>query len=82
MSDNYFFNFEKMSYVKGKKQTECSLMAGASIKHLHTHIIPRYPREIGPADLIAGKRILVEDPGETKNKVKKMVDEKSVPKIE
>lgn len=38
--------------------------AGASIDHLHLHIIPRYPREIGIAELIAGKRVLVEDPRE------------------
>jgi ATP adenylyltransferase len=38
--------------------------AGASISHLHLHIIPRYPRELGIADLIAGKRVLVEDPRE------------------
>ena len=36
--------------------------AGASVDHLHMHIIPRYPREIGFADLIAGTRVLVEDP--------------------
>ena len=36
--------------------------AGASIGHLHLHIIPRYPRETGIADLIAGRRVLVEDP--------------------
>jgi ATP adenylyltransferase len=39
--------------------------AGASIDHLHLHIIPRYPRETGIADLIAGRRVLVEDPRET-----------------
>ena len=37
------------------------LEAGASIKHLHLHIIPRYPRELGIAELIGGKRVLVED---------------------
>lgn len=41
------------------------LVAGASIDHLHLHIIPRYPREIGIAELIAGARVLVEDPRET-----------------
>ncbi|MBT3273733.1 MAG: HIT domain-containing protein [Spirochaetales bacterium] len=41
------------------------LDAGASIAHLHHHIIPRYPRETGIADLIAGKRILVENPLDT-----------------
>jgi ATP adenylyltransferase len=42
------------------------LAAGASIDHLHMHIIPRYPREIGIAELIAGSRVLVQDPRETK----------------
>jgi len=41
------------------------LAAGASIEHLHLHIIPRYPREIGIAEIIAGKRVLVQDPRET-----------------
>ena len=37
-------------------------VAGASIAHLHLHIIPRYPNETGIPDLLAGKRVLVEDP--------------------
>lgn len=41
------------------------LVAGASIDHLHQHIIPRYPREIGIAELMAGRRVLVQDPRET-----------------
>ncbi|NOY09848.1 MAG: HIT domain-containing protein [Spirochaetes bacterium] len=49
------------------------LTAGASIRHLHIHIIPRFPREIGIADLIAGKRVLVEDPGRTAEKLKVLV---------
>ena len=44
--------------------------AGASISHLHLHLIPRYPRETGIADLIAGKRVLVEDPRETTRKLR------------
>lgn len=43
--------------------------AGASIDHLHLHVIPRYPREIGIADLVAGKRVLVEDPRVTRDRV-------------
>lgn len=41
------------------------LVAGASIDHLHQHIIPRYPREIGIAELMMGKRVLVQDPRDT-----------------
>ena len=44
--------------------------AGASIEHLHLHIIPRYPRETGIADLIAGRRVLVEDPRETTRRLR------------
>jgi ATP adenylyltransferase len=43
------------------------LVAGASIEHLHLHIIPRYHREIGIAELMAGKRVLVQDPLETRD---------------
>jgi ATP adenylyltransferase len=46
------------------------LPAGASISHLHLHIIPRYAREIGIADLIGGKRVLVEEPMETIRKIR------------
>ncbi|MFW5727835.1 MAG: HIT family protein [Spirochaetota bacterium] len=49
------------------------LAAGASIKHLHLHIIPRYPRETGIADLIAGKRVLVESPIETMKRIKALL---------
>jgi ATP adenylyltransferase len=45
------------------------LVAGASIDHLHWHIIPRYPREIGIAELLAGKRVLVENPLVTKERL-------------
>lgn len=41
------------------------LSAGASIEHLHMHIIPRYPREIGIVELIGGSRVLVQDPKDT-----------------
>ena len=44
--------------------------AGASIKHIHLHIIPRYPRELGIADLLAGKRVLVESPMDTAAKIR------------
>ncbi len=44
--------------------------AGASIPHLHLHVIPRYPNETGIADLLAGKRVLVESPLETAKRLR------------
>ena len=49
--------------------------AGASISHLHLHIIPRYPNETGIADLLAGKRVLVESPLDTVKKIKDRVSQ-------
>ncbi len=43
--------------------------AGGSIDHLHLHIIPRYQREVGIADLIAGRRVLIESPFDTRDKI-------------
>ena len=43
--------------------------AGASIDHLHQHIIPRHKHELGMADLIAGKRLLIESPVDTAKKL-------------
>lgn len=43
------------------------LSAGASIDHLHLHVIPRYDREIGITELLAGKRVLVQNPLETRS---------------
>jgi ATP adenylyltransferase len=47
--------------------------AGGSIDHLHLHIIPRYEREVGIADLIAGRRVLIESPYETRDKVRQVM---------
>jgi ATP adenylyltransferase len=43
---------------------------GASIAHLHLHIVPRYRREIGFIDIIAGAKIIVEDPNVSLERVK------------
>jgi ATP adenylyltransferase len=50
------------------------LAAGASIEHLHLHLIPRFPRELGIADLLAGKRVLVESPIDTARKIRSQLE--------
>ncbi|MCX7820448.1 MAG: HIT domain-containing protein [Brevinematales bacterium] len=50
--------------------------AGASIPHLHLHIIPRYQNELGVIDLIGGAKVLVENPLETLEKIKKHIKNK------
>jgi ATP adenylyltransferase len=36
--------------------------SGASIEHLHAHVVPRYKSELGFIDIIGGGKIMVEDP--------------------
>jgi len=36
--------------------------SGASIPHIHQHIVPRYNNEVGFLDVIGGAKILVVDP--------------------
>ncbi|MDQ1329123.1 MAG: adenylyltransferase [Candidatus Poribacteria bacterium] len=43
---------------------------GASIAHLHFHVVPRYRREMGFIDIIAGVKIIVEDPNVSLSRVK------------
>lgn len=44
--------------------------AGGSIDHIHLHIIPRYPNEVGITDILAGKKLLVEKPQTTAKKIR------------
>ena len=46
------------------------LEAGASIEHLHLHVIPRYPHELGIAELLGGKRVLVEDLNKSRERLR------------
>lgn len=49
--------------------------SGASIEHLHQHIVPRYQRELGFVDIISGTKIFIEDPRDTmKNLLKAFKD--------
>jgi ATP adenylyltransferase len=48
--------------------------SGASIDHLHLHIVPRYPRELGFMDVIGGARIIVEDPNVTQQRLRHAFD--------
>ena len=43
---------------------------GASISHLHLHVVPRYKREIGFIDIIGGVKIIVEDPNVSLSRLK------------
>ncbi len=36
--------------------------SGASIKHIHQHIVPRYSNEVGFLDVLSGTRVIVSDP--------------------
>ncbi len=45
--------------------------SGASISHLHQHIIPRYNNEAGFIDIIAGTRLFIIDPADMMEKLKK-----------
>jgi ATP adenylyltransferase len=48
-------------------------VAGASIDHIHMHIIPRYPREIGIVELVGGGRVLIEDPRKTQERLRELL---------
>lgn len=43
--------------------------SGASIEHIHQHIVPRYPNEIGFLDVMNGTRVVVIDPLEVQQRI-------------
>ncbi len=45
--------------------------SGASIRHFHYHIVPRYRSELGFMDVINGTRIIVESPHKTRARMLK-----------
>jgi ATP adenylyltransferase len=46
-------------------------VSGASIPHIHQHVVPRYAGETGFMDLVGDTRIIVEHPRETLGRMKK-----------
>jgi ATP adenylyltransferase len=44
--------------------------SGASIEHLHQHIVPRYPKELGFVDIVSGAKIIIEEPGQTMSRLR------------
>jgi len=36
--------------------------SGASIAHIHQHVVPRYSNEVGFLDVLSGTRVIVSDP--------------------
>jgi len=44
--------------------------SGASIEHLHMHVVPRYSRELGFIDILGGAKLVVEHPQITTEKLR------------
>ncbi len=44
--------------------------SGASIDHVHLHLVPRYENEVGFLDVLAGARVVVVDPVEARDRLR------------
>ena len=44
--------------------------SGASISHIHQHIVPRFPNEIGFLDVLADTRVMVIDPNDVMKRMR------------
>ena len=44
--------------------------SGASIAHIHQHIVPRYTNEVGFLEVLSGTKVIVSDPVETTERLK------------
>ncbi len=45
--------------------------SGASISHIHLHIVPRYKNELSFMDVLGGAKVIVEDPLTTRDRLRK-----------
>lgn len=50
-------------------------VGGASIEHVHLHVVPRWPNEAGFMDMLNGTRIIVEEPAETVRRIRAVWEE-------
>jgi ATP adenylyltransferase len=49
-------------------------IAGASIEHLHIHVVPRYERDAGFMEIVADTKVMPESIDQTFKKLKKYAD--------
>ena len=49
--------------------------SGASIKHIHAHVVPRYPSELGFMDIIGKTKVIVESVSSIEKKLKPKIAE-------
>lgn len=45
--------------------------SGASLAHIHLHVVPRFANEVGYLDILAGTRLVVRDPVEARDRLRK-----------
>lgn len=48
--------------------------AGASIDHIHWHVVPRFPSELGYIDIVGNARIVVEGLDSVKTKIEEKIN--------
>lgn len=44
--------------------------SGASLAHIHLHVVPRYSNEVGFLDVLAGTRVVVSDPVQVRDRLR------------
>ena len=77
--ERFFYLTEKSEFVLNELYSPCGLnigfnigeCSGASISHIHLHIVPRYKNELSFMDVLSGSKVIVEDPVLSKEKLKK-----------